>query len=58
MILTAALMMRHLGEEDAADRIERAVAEVLREGETLTYDLGGEAGTAAMGRAIAEKVQG
>ncbi len=51
-------MMRHLGEEDAANRIERAVAEVLREGETLTYDLGGEAGTAAMGRAIAEKVQG
>ena len=57
MILSAALMMRHLGEEDAADGIEQAVAEVLREGKTLTYDLGGDAGTAAMGRAIAEKVK-
>lgn len=48
MILTAALMLRYLGEEEAASRIERAVAEVLREGKTVTYDLGGSAGTAAM----------
>ncbi|HPZ40830.1 MAG TPA: isocitrate/isopropylmalate dehydrogenase family protein [Bacillota bacterium] len=57
MILTAALMLRYLGEEEAASRIERAVAEVLREGKTVTYDLGGSAGTAAMGRAIADKVR-
>ncbi len=56
MILTAALMLRHLGEEEAAQRVERAVAEVLREGKTVTPDLRGTAGTAAMGRAIAEKV--
>lgn len=57
MILTAALMLRHLGEEEAARRIEKAVAGVLREGKTVTYDLGGSAGTAEMGRAIAEKVK-
>lgn len=56
MILTAALMLRHLGKEEAAQRIERAVTEVLREGKTVTPDLKGSAGTAAMGRAIAEKV--
>ncbi len=56
MILTAALMLRHLGKEEAAQRIERAVTEVLREGKTVTPDLKGSTGTAAMGRAIAEKV--
>jgi len=56
MILTAALMLRHLGEEKAAQRIERAVTEVLREGKAVTPDLNGTAGTAAMGLAIAEKV--
>ncbi|HPU02188.1 MAG: isocitrate/isopropylmalate dehydrogenase family protein [Firmicutes bacterium] len=56
MILTAKLMLQHLGEEEAAQRIERAVTEVLREGKVVTPDLNGTAGTAAMGRAIAEKV--
>ncbi|NMD42847.1 MAG: isocitrate/isopropylmalate dehydrogenase family protein [Firmicutes bacterium] len=55
-ILSAALMLRHLGEEKAALGIEKAVAAVLREGQTVTYDLGGSAGTAAMGRAIAAAV--
>ncbi len=56
MILTAALMMRHLGEEEAAHRIEHAVEEVLREGKAVTPDLKGDAGTAAMGLAVAERV--
>lgn len=56
MILTAGLMLQHLGEKEAAQRIERAVTEVLREGKAVTPDLNGTAGTAAMGRAIAEKV--
>jgi len=38
-ILSAAMMLRHLGESVAAERIERAVGEVLRAGEVLTYDL-------------------
>jgi isocitrate dehydrogenase (NAD+) len=39
MILSGALMLRHLGERETAERVERAVAEVIREGERVTYDL-------------------
>jgi len=38
-ILSGMLMLRHLGEMDAADRIERAVSEVLRDGRVATSDL-------------------
>jgi isocitrate dehydrogenase (NAD+) len=38
-ILTGVLMLRYLDETDAADRLERAVAEVLREGRVATADL-------------------
>jgi len=39
MILSAVLMLRHIGEADAADRLERAVAAVIKEGEKVTYDM-------------------
>ncbi len=39
LILTGALLLRHLGERQAADRVEGAVAAVVRQGRTLTYDL-------------------
>ena len=39
MILSGMLMLRHLGETDAADRLERAVAAVIAEGKDVTYDL-------------------
>ena len=39
MMLSAVMMLRHLDEGDAADRLERAIAEVLAEGKDLTYDL-------------------
>ncbi len=38
-ILSGVMMLRHLGEEAAADRLEAAVAAVLREGREVTYDL-------------------
>jgi len=38
-ILSAVLMLRHLGESDAADRVERAFASVLAEGKHVTYDV-------------------
>jgi isocitrate dehydrogenase (NAD+) len=38
-ILSGAMMLRHLGESGAADRVERAVGDVLRAGDVLTYDL-------------------
>lgn len=39
MILSAVLMLRHIGEIKAADRLENAVAAVLKEGRFVTYDL-------------------
>jgi isocitrate dehydrogenase (NAD+) len=39
LILSGMLMLRHLGEEEAAARLERAVAEVIAEGKHVTYDL-------------------
>jgi len=33
------LMLRHLDERDAADRLEGAIASVIRKGEKVTYDL-------------------
>ncbi|MDX6450863.1 MAG: isocitrate dehydrogenase [Gaiellaceae bacterium] len=39
MILSGKLMLDHLGEVDAAERLERAVADVIREGKSVTYDM-------------------
>jgi isocitrate dehydrogenase (NAD+) len=56
LILSGALMLRHLGETDAADAVESAVREVIAEGQTVTYDLGGSAGTRQFGEAVAARV--
>ncbi len=52
-ILTAALMLDHLGEDAAADSVRNAVENTLETGEILTPDLGGSSTTAAVGDAIA-----
>ncbi|MEW6100901.1 MAG: isocitrate/isopropylmalate dehydrogenase family protein [Candidatus Omnitrophota bacterium] len=39
MILSAVLMLRYLNENKAADRLENAVKEVIKEGKSVTYDL-------------------
>ncbi|MDP2911631.1 MAG: isocitrate/isopropylmalate family dehydrogenase, partial [Candidatus Omnitrophota bacterium] len=39
MILSGVLMLRYLKEEEAADRLEKATAEVIAEGAHVTYDL-------------------
>jgi isocitrate dehydrogenase (NAD+) len=39
MMLSGMLMLRHLGERDAADRLERALAKVIHEGKHVTYDM-------------------
>jgi isocitrate dehydrogenase (NAD+) len=39
LILSGMLMLKHLGETDAANRLERAVAAVIAEGKDVTYDL-------------------
>ncbi len=38
-MLSGMLMLRHLEEFEAADRLETAIAEVIREGESVTYDM-------------------
>jgi isocitrate dehydrogenase (NAD+) len=56
LILSGALMLRHLGQPGAADRVERALRDVIAQGETVTYDLGGTAGTAAFADAIIRRL--
>jgi isocitrate dehydrogenase (NAD+) len=58
MILSGALMLRHLGYPDDADRLETAVRGVIAEGVATTYDLGGSVGTAAFADAIIERLAG
>ena len=52
MILSGAMMLRHLGELAAAERVERAVDAVLDQGEIRTADLGGTSSTQQVGAAI------
>jgi isocitrate dehydrogenase (NAD+) len=56
LILSGALMLRHLGEPGAAAAVETAVREIIAEGQTVPRDLGGEAGTQAFAGAVAERV--
>ena len=52
LILSAALMLKHIGEPDAASAIARAVEDVLAEGSRVTRDLGGSASTSEMTDAV------
>ena len=56
MILSGAMMLRHLGEMHAAIAVERAVDTVLASGVVRTGDLGGSSSTTEMGEAIAYAV--
>ncbi|HSQ59195.1 MAG TPA: isocitrate/isopropylmalate dehydrogenase family protein [Acidobacteriota bacterium] len=53
-ILAAKMMLEWLGEQTKAERIEHAVADVIREGVVRTYDMGGTATTMDMARAVAD----
>ncbi len=63
MMLSGVLMLRHLEERDAADRLEQAIADVIAEGKDVTYDLKPNrddptaAGTSGMADAIVAKLQ-
>jgi isocitrate dehydrogenase (NAD+) len=56
LVLSAAMMLRYIGEAVAAQRIEAALGSVLREGRHLTRDLGGSAGTTEITVAIMAKL--
>ncbi len=56
MILSAVLMLEHIGETKAAKLVEDSLAEIIAEGKRVTYDLGGDARTSEMALAIAERI--
>ena len=56
LVLSAVLMLAHLGEAAAAHALFEAVRAVIGAGRRVTYDLGGTSGTKDMGEAIAEEV--
>ena len=62
-ILSGALMLQHLGEKEAAERVEQATAKVIREGKDVTYDFKqnrddpSAVGTQEMADAIIKKIQ-
>ena len=55
-IWSGAMMLRHLGEEQAAHAVEQAIFKVLAASAVRTRDIGGKAGTREMGEAIAAEV--
>jgi 3-isopropylmalate dehydrogenase len=55
-ILAAKMMLEWLGETEKAGRLEAAVAAVIAEGAVRTYDMGGQASTIDMARAIAGRI--
>jgi isocitrate dehydrogenase (NAD+) len=56
LMLSGVLMLRHLGEQRAAERVEAAIREVIAEGRHVTYDLGGDAGTSEFADAVIERL--
>jgi isocitrate dehydrogenase (NAD+) len=61
-LLSGMLMLRHLDEQDAADNLEQAIADVIREGKSVTYDMKPQrddpaaVGTSQVADAIIEKL--
>jgi isocitrate dehydrogenase (NAD+) len=57
VIRSGLLMLRHLGEFDAALKVRNALEKVYRHKEKLTRDVGGQAGTSEFADAIIEEMQ-
>jgi isocitrate dehydrogenase (NAD+) len=57
LILSGALMLRHMGYAEMGERVEEAVRSVIAEGRTTTSDLGGTAGTRAFADAVIERLR-
>ena len=56
MMLSAVMMLRHIGEGDAADRMRQAMLDVFAEGKYITKDIGGSAKTADFAGAVIAKL--
>ena len=57
LILSGMMMLRYLGEKEAANAIENALIAVATKGEDLTYDLGGKAGTKEYADALIAQIK-
>lgn len=55
-ILSGAMMLEYLGKKEKSKQIFNAVAQVIKEGKSVTYDLGGTATTSQMTNAIIQKI--
>lgn len=58
MMLSAIMMLRYIGENEAADKFENAVLKVLNDANTLTGDLGGTATTMELAREVKNNLKG
>ena len=56
LMLSGVLLLRHIGQQAAAERVEDAIRAVITEGRTVTYDLGGSAGTSDFADAIVARL--
>jgi tartrate dehydrogenase/decarboxylase/D-malate dehydrogenase len=54
-IWSGAMMLAHLGHQEAADAVTRAIEKVLSEG-PRTPDIGGQASTQDLGKAVADAI--
>jgi 3-isopropylmalate dehydrogenase len=54
MLLATKLMLDWLGESDSAQKLDNAVAAVIKEGKTRTYDMGGDSSTLDVAHAVVE----
>ena len=52
LLMSAVMMLRHLGHHEQADRIQSSVMRVCQDGKCLTIDLGGKAGTQEYAREV------
>ncbi|KAF2072414.1 hypothetical protein CYY_006271 [Polysphondylium violaceum] len=57
LLLSGIMMLRHLGLNSHADKIEKAVLTTISEGKSITKDLGGNSGTAEYTDAVIAKLQ-
>jgi isocitrate dehydrogenase (NAD+) len=57
LLQSSVLMLRHIGEREAADRVERAMLKVFAEGKVRTRDIGGTARTNEFARAVVEAME-
>lgn len=63
IILSAVMMLRHLGEFDAAAKVENAIAQIIEEGQFVTYDMKSSddsnppVGTQEVAEALAKKIK-